>query len=722
MSTLTIAPERLKITARRDLRISPRTERGESFHLVEDPLRGKFFRLGDAEHALFTAFDGRRTLTEAMTSAADSTSKALSVDDAMRLAEWLVSAGLASMDIGVARKAARPYESSPAHAVARWNLWAFRVSFGSPDGWLSVLDPLGRLLFGRTFAVAWLVVAAWSLCYVATHWSTLVAGAPVIWGPRGVIIFGPAWCGLKAWHEFGHALACRRFGGNVGQMGLAFILGMPSPFVDVSSIRRSPSKWERIVVSLAGVYCELFAAGIALTVHAASHDPAVRQAAIAVATVAGLGPLVLNLNPLMRFDGYFALSDFMEVPNLAAAGKEEARRVWRRFALGLDEPAAHGEHERPSWIAWYGTAAACWRVFVSVSMVSLAIAQFGLFVTAIASLPLVAAWIVRRGSRRKAVASSSLLRPRNRKRQLATACGVALLAAGLLLWCDPRGHELQAVVDYDPPAVVRTETAGFVRRVCVVAKDRVVAGTIVAELENEELRAELVRAELAVEQSQVHSRIHRQAGATAKEQAERAQRQALEIELADLKRRRDRLVIVAPTSGTVVSERPEQLVGQWLEKGSEIVVLGDDGAKTVHVVVPQRLVSAVDELKDRETSLVVAGRRKPLTIRLTTCEPSASNRLFHSALSSEHGGATLVRRRDATPDEDAAAFGSHDRAVTIAETLEPCFTMKAAAGDAELEDLAAGRTGVVRIRLPWRTVWDDARSRAAAWLHDPSRR
>jgi putative peptide zinc metalloprotease protein len=721
MPTPTFDLDRTTIAARRDLRISRRTERGESFHFVEDPLRGKFFRLGDAEHALFAALDGRRTLAEALTISAKSTPNPLTLDEAVCLADWLVSAGLATVEGGGARNVAKPCESSPVRVVAGWNLWAFRVSLGCPDGWLAALDPLGRLVFGRASAIAWLVALVWSLSYVATHWATLVAGAPIVWGPRGVLMFGLAWCGLKAWHELGHALACRRFGGNVGQVGLAFILGMPSPFVDVSSIRRSPSKWERIIVSLAGVYCELFAAGIALVVHATSHDPAVRQAAIAVAMVAGIGPLVLNLNPLMRFDGYFALSDFMEVPNLAAAGKEEAGRVWRRFVLGLDEPALSGERARPSWIAWYGVAAAIWRVFVSASMVLLAAAKFGMFVTVIASIPLVAAWMVRRGSRCKTIPASAPPRPRNRKRQFASACAVALFATGLFAWCDPCAKELQAVVDYDPPAVVRTETAGFVRRVCVVAGEHVSAGTVVAELENDELRAEIARAESAVEQSHIRSRIYRQAGATAKEQTERMQRQSLDAELADLKRRRDGLLIVAPASGTVVSERPEQLVGRWLEKGSEVVVLGDDAAKVVHVAVPQRLVAAVDKLGDREASLVVAGRRKPLAVRLTTCKPSASNRLIHSAFSSEHGGATLVRRREATPEEDGAAYGSPDRAVTIAETLEPCFTMKAAADDGGLGDLAAGRTGVVRVRLPWRTVCGDVYSRAAGWLRDPSR-
>lgn len=720
MPTLTMDPDRLTIAARRDLKISRRTERGDSFHFVEDPLRGKFYRLGDAEHALFTALDGRRTLAEAMAAAVCSTTSPLTLEESVRLAEWLVSTGLATCESGGTRGANATPASSLAETIVAWNPWSFRVSFGSPDAWLARLDPLGRTLFSRSFAGLWLAIAVWSLAYVVGHWSLLVAGAPIVWGPRGALLFGLAWCGLKAWHEFGHAMACRRFGGNVGQVGVALIVGMPSPFVDVSSIRRSPSKWERIIVSLAGVYCELLAAGVALVVHATSHDPAVRQAAFAVAMVAGLGPILLNLNPLMRFDGYFALSDFVEVPNLAAAGKQEARRLWRRFALGLDEPAAQGQVARPGWIAWYGVAATAWRVFVSVSLALLVVVKFGWLVSGLISLPVLAAWVARRGSAPRPERGQKTPTPRNRRRQLATACAVAMLAAGLLLGCNPCVKELQAVVDYERPAVVRVETPGFVRRVCVVGGERVAAGTVLAELENDELQVELARAELAVEQSHIRSRIHRQAGATAKEQAECAQRQALDSELAELRRRRDRLTIVAPAGGIVVTPRPEQLVGRRLEQGTELITLADETAKSVQIAVPQRLVAAIGALDVREASLLVAGRHQPLAIRLTTCEPSASSRLVHPALSSEHGGATLVRRREATPEEDGAAFGSPTRAVTIAETLEPCFTMRAATDDIELRDIAAGRTGVVRVRLPWHAVWNDARSRAAAWLHDPS--
>lgn len=715
-----LSPERLVVTARRDLRISRRRERDEDFYFVEDPLRNKFFRLGPAEHALFAALDGHRTLAEAAADTASSAGpSALTQDETIYLAEWLVATGLASNEAGAAVRTATRDDSQPPLRSVGPNLWSFRITLGSPDRWLAKFDWLGRMVFGRAFFVAWFAVVVAAMLQVLLRWSQLVKSSPISWGWRGAMSLGFAWCLLKLGHEFGHAIACRRFGGEVGNVGLAFVLGMPSPFVDVSSICRSPDKWKRIAVSLGGIYFELFAASIAVLVWSTSHDIAVRQGALTAAIVASIGSLAFNLNPLMRFDGYFALSDLVELPNLAAAGKEESQGLLRRCVLGIDEPTTIGRAPRPIWVAWYGLAAMVWRVVVVCSLLLLGIAKLGVIGTIAISLPLLMTWLARCSLRRQDAIAPPTHGPRNRVRQLATCSVMLCLAVGLGYFFDPRVKELAAVVDYEPLEVVRAASAGFVRRVLVADGEHVVAGQKLLELENAELSAELARAELAIEQSLIRSRMHRQAGATTKEQAEQLQRQVLEAERNELRQRYDQLTVVAASSGTIVSHNLDHAIGRWVEKGDEIASIGDDGAKALQIAVPQRLVAAVTGFDERAATAVVKGHRRPVAVRLTTCEPRASTRLLHPALSAEHGGATIVRRRDATPGELGERDQLAGRDTTIVEAIEPCFGMKVRAEDDGLRHIAAGRTATVTVRVPWRTALEEYLSRASAWLHDP---
>jgi putative peptide zinc metalloprotease protein len=718
--TLIAAPEGAIVTARRDLRISPRRERGDDFYFVEDPQRNKFYRLGPAEHAFFAALDGRRTIAEAAADVAASEPNALTPHESLILAGWLVSTGLASTDAGSATPSMSRDQANARSLVSGGSVWSYRISLGSPDAWLAKFDGLGRLLFGRACFVVWSVVVVAALLQVAASWPELLKSSPIDLGRQGAMLLGSAWCGLKVLHELGHGLACRRFGGNVGVTGMAFVLGMPSPFVDVSSISRSPSKWERIAVSLAGVYVELFVAAGAMLLWSATSDSAMRQAAMStavVASVASVGTLMFNLNPLMRFDGYFALSDFVEIPNLAAAGREESQRLIRRYLLGSDEPTLTGGTPRPAWVAWYGFAATAWRWSVVASLLLLAVTKLGLPITVLISLPVVAAWFARRTLVPRSAHRNMPNGRRNLVRQLATVAGVAVVVGLLVCWCGPRHKELAAVVDYDPLEIVRAETAGFVRAVLVADGEQVAAGQKLVELENAELRVELARAELAIQQSLIRTRMHRRAGATAKEQAERLQRDVLEAELRELQKRNEQLTIRSQRGGTIVSHGLARALGRRVEQGDELAAIGDDGAKRLLIAVPQRLVSTIANADTQTAEVELSGHRRPLVVRLTSCEPRASLRLLHPALSTEHGGTTIVRRRAATPDELGERGDAAGRDTTIAEAIEPCFTMRVDAEDEALHKIAAGRTAIVVVRVSWRAALEDSWLRATTWLH-----
>ena len=125
------------------------------------------------------------------------------------------------------------------------------------------------------------------------------------------------WVVLKLIHELAHSLVCKKYGGRVASCGILVLLMIPMPYVDVTSSWRFENKWKRILTSAAGMLSEVFVAAIACYVWANSQPGPIQYHAGNVIITASLHTLLFNINPLMRFDGYYMLADWLEIPNLS---------------------------------------------------------------------------------------------------------------------------------------------------------------------------------------------------------------------------------------------------------------------------------------------------------------------------------------------------------------------------------------------------------------------
>lgn len=702
-------PSGVIVRARADLRVSLRSERGTAFHFIEDPLRNQFYRLGKAEFALFEALDGNRSLEEAVAVAATKPDiDALNFEQALSLTKWLVEAGLASS--GASQSTERIERRGESRRWNRWkriNPWFMRLTFGSPEPWLNRFQPLGEFLFGRVFLSLWLTAAIAAVSIVAGEWQVITAQSPLNLGWRGGATLLAIWCLLKVVHETAHALACRHVGGTVGNVGIAFVLGMPSPFVEVSSVWKQRNRNGRILVSLAGVYVETFLASLSIIVWQFSGDGIVRQSALATAMIAGASTLIFNLNPLMRFDGYFALADWVDVSNLSTRAAARASQFLRRHLLGADEsPTIRPDGVEPQWLVPFGLATMFWRLLVVVGMFSLALYKLGPYPTvAICALPF-GLW-ARKLFHSIQAACRSLGRGFDLRRFLTSWCLLSALIGTTLYFYDPRTIEVSAVVDYEPLSIVRTSGSGFVREVFVEDGDYVEAGRPIIRLENEELTMEFEQTRLGIQQHLAKARIHRKSGALAKEQSELLQRDALEVKFNHLASRMEHLVVRAPVSGRIVSRGIAQLPGRWLTDGSDVVALGSNSSKHVVAALPQSAAVAIGE-SNGDYRLRLSGSSEVITLSALRTDPRAGCELIHPALSIEHGGDIPIRRRDTSPHSTDA------EKTAVSEFHKPHFRMTGTLEPAAAERLYAGRTATLSIR----TTWRGAVGRSWAWLSE----
>ena len=182
------------------------------------------------------------------------------------------------------------------------------------------------------------VVCLGAVGVLYVDWQRFSAGSAGILAPGNWWSLAAAWFVLKLGHEISHAAVCKKYGGTVREMGLIFILFAPVAYVDVTSCWRFSSKWHRIHTAAAGMYAELFLA--ALAVFGWSAESAVVQHLLHnVVFMASLTTILFNANPLMRFDGYYLLTDLVDVPNLYSQGTQWVQSVAAGCSLEQHGPA-----------------------------------------------------------------------------------------------------------------------------------------------------------------------------------------------------------------------------------------------------------------------------------------------------------------------------------------------------------------------------------------------
>ena len=200
--------------------------------------------------------------------------------------------------------------------------------------------------------------------------SCLLASSHLIFSPHNWLSMAIVWVLLKIAHELAHALACKRYGGEVRDMGLVFILFAPAAYVDVTSCWRFSSKWQRMHVAAAGMYVELVLAAMAAIAWSQTDSLVVRHWLFNVILMASVSTLLFNANPLMRFDGYYLLADLLEIPNLSPEGSRFVQQLGSRIFFGSRPAGQSPLGWRGCSFACYGLAAWLWRLAVCGSLLA----------------------------------------------------------------------------------------------------------------------------------------------------------------------------------------------------------------------------------------------------------------------------------------------------------------------------------------------------------------
>jgi putative peptide zinc metalloprotease protein len=295
--------------------------RGEVWWVVQNPTTGRVHRLTPIAHALVVAMDGERTTQQIWDGAlGEFGDDAPTQEETIWLMGTLYMADVLRCDVppDTAELFRRAQERDDKERRSKLNPISFRVPLLDPDAFLTRWNGWVAPCFTRVGAAAWCVVVAVAGLLALGHAPELATGARSLLEPESLIAIWFSYPVVKALHELGHAFAVKRWGGEVHEIGVLFMVFMPVPFVDASSSSVFVAKRRRMAVAAAGIAVELFLAAIALFVWLAVEPGWVHHIAYAVMLVGGVSTLLFNGNPLLRFDGYYVLADWLEIPNLAA--------------------------------------------------------------------------------------------------------------------------------------------------------------------------------------------------------------------------------------------------------------------------------------------------------------------------------------------------------------------------------------------------------------------
>ena len=629
-------------------------------YLVEDEVTGRFFRVGLAQYTFLTMLDGKRTVSTALMKTATLLREhAIDESEAASLCKWAIESGLVDSETGnsTARRLEQHEQQQKQKMVSYLNPMMMRMPLFNPDPIVTVVSRFVGFLVSPAGAIIWLTVCIYGFLLLAQNWSEFINDRVSSFGAMDIVWIGLTWCVLKLVHELAHSVVCKRFGGRVQSCGILLLLMIPMPYVDVTSSWRFDNKWKRILTSAAGMMCEVFIAAIACWVWVKSTPGPLQYHAGNVIISATLHTLLFNINPLMKFDGYFMLADWLEIPNLAGHGRAWLKGKFKWAYFG-NKPAKLKETGlRGLAVRAYGVLAMAWFFSIAIGL-SLAasglIEGFGLMVALIGMVMWVGVPLF--SLTKYFLVGTKTERP-NRV-WFATAMTLTLLlAAGFFYFCpSPSVVQAPVVIDFEPLHIVRSNSRGFIEEIHVSDGQAVNEGELLVTLKNPDLRHELKSLLIDIQISKLRYNTFFNQGEISQAQLEEKSLESMQKRQIELSERIAELDIYAPSSGSVLARDLDSKVGEYLEPGDEILSVATAGEIHAVALTRQDDIEWVAENPETEIELRIWGRHQSelLKGRVKHINPRARDDLPHEAFGASVGGPLAVIPRSQVEDEDGS--------------------------------------------------------------------
>lgn len=347
----------VRLKVRPDLQIYEQKYEGKTFHVVKDPVCLRYYRFNKQEHFVFKLFDGEHTLEQVRDRfEGEFPPQRLEYQDLEVFARQLVTAGLVQHEQQGAGKhlfERRAKQRRFKRFTALTNILYLKIPVFDPDRILNWMYKYTAWIFTTWFLALSVMFIMSAVVHVLLHFDTFNSKLPAyqeFFSLNSVMYMWISLGVVKIIHEFGHGLSCKAFGGESHEMGILLMCLSPALYCNVTDAWTLADKWKRIIISFAGIYVELMIAAAATFVWWYTPQyPVVNNIALCVMVLCSVSTIMFNANPLMKFDGYYILADWIEVPNLREKSTKFLNGLFLSKALGVENPP---EPYMAPWRKW----------------------------------------------------------------------------------------------------------------------------------------------------------------------------------------------------------------------------------------------------------------------------------------------------------------------------------------------------------------------------------
>lgn len=634
----------LYVSLREDLEVTRHVFRGAVSYVIRDPITFQSQRVDPADYEVLINLDGRRPLGELFDDlVAQGKAAAEQEAEFYQFILQLHRLGFLHLPIADSHTLYRRYELKR-RAKRKEKLLGFlflRIPLWRPDKFLERTVRFVRPIFTRwTFAV-WLVVLSAAGYVAVQRWGELRQPLQGLLVSRNLVLMWMLLIVLKVFHEFGHAFACKHYGGFVPEMGAYLVVFTPCAYVDATASWGFTKRRHRLIVCLAGVYVESFIAAMATFVWAMTEPSLMHDLAYKVIVLAGVVTVLFNVNPLMRYDGYYVLSDLLEIPNLRMRSTRCVLDAIKRLVLRVSPPSPSITRRVRFILLAYGVSTTIYRICLFIAIAAILATRMALM-GLVFGVMFLAGLLV--GNIRKLMRylwHSEETAPVRGRAVVFGAFALVVLPVLFLFTPMPSHVVADGVVATEEETVIRAKSSGFLQKTYIQEGQLVAAGQSVADLADdvfeEEVAEDSARLRAALIRRDAYQ-IDRPDRALQEEERATALRTALERS----RQRQADLNLLAPRPGRVVRCLDDRELGKYLQEGTAVATIVSGGWEVRAMLTEAELLNADPHVGDPVEFRSVAEPGSALAGEVVRVAPGGSRAALPAPLTHLGGGSIAV--------------------------------------------------------------------------------
>ncbi len=646
-----------KITLRASVRVHRQVYRGVLWYVLYEPFTNQYYRLPQGAYEFISKLSSRKTVGEVWNDLLNSGMENVpSQGEVIEMLSQLYQSNMLlyeGVDDGMMLFDRNKKKVQKKVKATLLNIFFLKVPVFDPEFMLRRLKWLINILLSVPFALVWLAAIIVAAKYGIENFDTLKDQTHGFLSPSNIGWVYVCTVIVKLLHEFGHSAVVKKYGGEVHTVGVMFMLLAPLPYMDASASWSFRKKWHRVFVGAGGMLFEFFIAAVALILWANLGGGILKALAYNVFIICSVSTVLFNINPLMRFDGYYILTDLLDMPNLQQRSVSHLKYLLERYVFRKydAENVAESWNERFVY-TFYGIASAIYRFFLFAGLV-IAISEHYLILSFImGTLLCLTMLVIPFGKFLKYIFAGPAL-AQVRGRAVFTTLFVLASLVGVLFYLPvPDTFTAPGVIEATRYENGIVGESGMVTDVKHISNDYLHVGDTLMVLKNPELdyKIEEKQGEIS-EANQMYYRA-----------LENAPENMLPIKirlnvlnqgLNDLLERQKRLTLVAGMDGVLSAGDIENYVGKYIKKGDSVGLLLDTNSFDFVAVVSQEDVSRLFSGVTHKTSIRLNGDAfTELSTDSIQVIPTAQDKLPSNALG-WHGGGDIETKTNGYSEQTA---------------------------------------------------------------------